>query len=247
MAKRVVIPSVDDPKKRPTLFLRHVKEGKRISKLRLDFVPVDLGEAGMLELHVAINMIVPDGWEYVVKHGRVTRLDVAVDLYGLTMDSFHFVPKKTAHTTRLFPSGHLETIYFGKPKSSQTVIYDRSKKRAGLSQTVAQSVRVERRMKPNGQMKLSSLPSITNPFTGMRMSIALPAPPKSAKENEWALFSDSVEKRGLPAALALLPKDRAKAYKAHVLTQELPEWTPEVIWQGWLPMLEELGIAKENW
>ena len=246
VAKRVVLASVDAKKKRPTLFVRHLKDQKRISKLRLEFVPVDLGTEGMSELHTAINMIVPDGWEYLVKHGRVTRLDVAVDLFGATMNSIHLQPKKVGHMMRLFPTGELESIYIGKPKSAQTVIYDRSKKRANKGQSISQCVRIERRLKP-GSLKLSNLPDIPNPFAGSTLVVKLPGPPSPAKAWEWSMFSDCVERRGLPAALALLPKDRAKIYKAHIQSHQLPAWDPDAIWKGWRPMLQELKIAQAHW
>ncbi|MEI9409151.1 hypothetical protein [Mesorhizobium salmacidum] len=246
MAKRIVLSSIETEKKRPTLFVRHLPTTKRIAKLRLNFVPVDLGAAGMMELHAAINTIVSDGWEYVVKHGRITRIDVAVDLPSLTMDSIHFLPKKPAHMLRLFPSGEIETIYFGKPKSNQIAIYDRTKKRAKLGQDIPQSLRIERKLKPGG-LKLPSLPTLGNPFADTKFLIALPCPPNSAKEREWALFSDSVEKRGLAAALALLPKDRRSAYKKHLIANALPIWDPEDIWAGWKPMIEELKIASAHW
>lgn len=246
VAKRVVLPTLTDEKKRPTLFVKHLKEEKRIAKLRLNLVPVDLGPEGMLDLHVAINMIVPDGWEYVVQHGRITRLDIAVDLPDLTMDSIHFQSKKPAHMVRLFPDGQLETIYIGKPKSNQIAIYDRSKKRASKNQSYPQCLRIERRLKPSG-MKLPSLAGIKNSFAGIKLLIALPGPPNPTKEWEWSMFSDSIEKRGLPAALALLPKDRRAAYKKHIDAHLLPAWSAEAIWSGWGPMLDELKIAKAHW
>jgi hypothetical protein len=246
IAKRLVLPSIADEKKHPTLFVRHLKEQKRIAKLRLTLVPVDLGVDGMLELHVAINMIVPDGWEYVVTHGRVTRIDVAVDLPGLTMDSIHFLPKKAAHTQRWFPNGELETIYIGKPKGNQTAIYDRSKKRAKKKQEVPQGLRIEHRGK-TGSMKLSNLPTMKNPLAGTKLFVALPGPQNPAKEKEWSMFSDSVEKRGLSAALALLPKDRRAAYKKHINAHQLSAWNPDEIWKGWQPMLDEMKIASPHW
>lgn len=245
-AKRLVLPSVMAPKKRPTLFIRYLKEQNRISKLRLDFVPVDLGPNGMIELHVAIHTILPDGWAYVVEHGRITRIDVAIDLPDLTMDSIQLKPKKTAHTQKWFPDGQLETIYIGKPGSNQTAIYDRSKKREKLGQDMPPCLRIERRIKPAG-MKLTNLPAMKNPFTGTALLIALPGPFNPQKVNDWSMFSDSVKERGLSAALALLPKDRRAAYKTYIEAHALPAWDPLEIWERWKPMLEELKIAEPSW
>lgn len=40
------------------------------------------------------------------------------------------------------------------------------------------------------------------------------------------MFSDSVEKRGLSAALALLPKDRRAAYKKYIDAHQRERGTP---------------------
>ena len=127
-----------------------------------------------------------------------------------------------------------------------TVIYDRTKKRVAQKQFIPQYLRIERRMKPSA-MKLSSLVTMKNPFEGTKLSVALPGTPNPAKVWEWSMFSDSVEKRGLAAALALLPKDRRAAYKTHIDGHLLPAWNPEAIWSGWKPMLDELKITSSHW
>jgi hypothetical protein len=86
-----------------------------------------------------------------------------------------------------------------------------------------------------------------NPLAGTKLFVALPGPPNPAKEKEWTMFSDSVEKRGLSAALALLPKDRRAAYKKHIDAHPYPAWNPDEIWKGWQPMLDEMKIASPHW
>ena len=89
LAKKLALPSVPDFKKCP--LFQYAYEGKIITpgstetekagkaiKMRLEFVPVDLGSKGMLELQSILVTIMPNGWNYVVEHGHVTRLDIAV-------------------------------------------------------------------------------------------------------------------------------------------------------------------------
>ncbi len=78
----------------------YVGEDKKLAtRLRLDFVPVDLGPQGIQDLHIVLITLMPGGWEYFLKHGKITRLDVAVDFPGLAMDDFHFLPTKGATST----------------------------------------------------------------------------------------------------------------------------------------------------
>lgn len=247
LAKRLVLPSISETKKLPLLNARWLKEKKLVPRLRIEFVPVDVGPSGMAEIHAQLSGLIEDGWGAFANHGRVTRLDVAVDLTGLTMDSVHFQPKKIAHQKHWLSDGKLETIYIGKTTGNFTVIYDRKAKRSSMGQEwEAEGVRIERRLKSLNKSP-SQLHRLQNPFEGTTLNITLPAPPEGEKQWQWMQFADSVKMRGLPAALALLPEDRKARYKKHLKQHKAPEWDTDAIWQGWKPMLDSQMIAKTDW
>ena len=107
-AKRVVIPSLVDHRKFPLLQCQIDKVAKTVERLRLDFVPIDLGATGMEELALSFAGWFDAGWA-IIKKGTATRLDVAVDMPAGVMGQFHLLPHQGA-TTRLWGvNGELQT------------------------------------------------------------------------------------------------------------------------------------------
>ena len=82
-------------------------DGHCVTKVRIEFVPVDLGPQGLEELHAALFALMDQGWAFVVEHGRITRLDVAVGFPKVTMDQFHFLPQQGATVTQWKQDGGL--------------------------------------------------------------------------------------------------------------------------------------------
>ncbi len=249
IGKRVLLPSIVDFKRLPLLQVAYGKSSKKVERIRLEFVPVDLGPMGMAELHAAMMMIVPGGWEYVASYAHVTRIDVTVDLPGVRMDGFQFLPKQASTTTRWTLNGVLQNVAYGKPKGNQTLIYNRKTKRLskGQSWDGVSVVRIERRLVSLGGMKLHALSSLPNPFAGMVLTKNMPAAPVGVDEGLWSMFGDSVQVRGLKDALALLKKERRTKFRKHMTAHPLPWWNPDEIWKNWQPMLASLKIASTQW
>lgn len=245
VAKRLKLSSLVDEKKYP--LLQYAYSGKQALQLRLEFVPVDLGSNGMIELHAALGML-DGGWGYFVKHGRITRIDVAVDIPNTRMDEFLFLPPQALTTMQWKVNGELQSIVFGKKSGNQTSIYSRSAKRLAKGQgwVGKPEVRIERRITNLKNQKVSGLPSLPNPFSKLQMTVNIPGPPPGGKEWEWSVFEDSVKVRGLTAALALLPEERRTKYRKHLAAHPQPWWKPGAIWAQWPVMLNELKIASAN-
>jgi hypothetical protein len=245
IAKRLKLPNLVDERKYP--LLQYAYSGKEAIQLRLEFVPVDLGWEGMKWLHASLGMI-DGGWSYFIKHGRITRLDVTVDVPGVRMDEFHFLPQQALTTMQWNVQGHLQSLVFGKKQGNRTVIYSRDKKRLAKGQnwTGEPEVRIERRLTNLKNQKVSSLPRLANPFSPMQMTLNMPAPPSDGKAWEWSMFEDSVKARGLNAALSLLPEERRTKYRKHLAAHPEPWWDPDLIWAQWPAMLDELKIASSD-
>jgi hypothetical protein len=52
---------------------------------RLEFNPSKLGFDGVSDLDSVLSVIFPDGWYYIRNYGRVSRIDIAIDLPGMRM------------------------------------------------------------------------------------------------------------------------------------------------------------------
>jgi hypothetical protein len=245
--RRINLQSVIDFKKRPLLQLKHDKELQQITQFRLEFVPVDLGRDGMDELNLALGELAEDCWQYVLKQGRITRIDIAVDLADLAMNAFLYLPVQKTSVSHWKTNGKLETSIFGQKKGKQLIIYDRGAKRKANGQSALgkTGVRIEHRL-TKVNYKVSEIALIPNPFQKMVLSKRLPAvpPDRAPKESDWLQFCDSVQVRGLDNALALIPPQRRTVYRDHVKSEAAAWWQPDLIWKQWQPMLSSLGFVS---
>jgi hypothetical protein len=136
VAKRIALKSLVDAKKWPLLHIAYDGQQQLVLKARLEFVPVDLKSQGMIELHLALMEIVEDGWHEFVKGGRITRIDVAVDLPYATMDSFLYLPPQSISVMRWKSNGKLQTATYGKkagqPDADLRPGSQKSRKKSGM-------------------------------------------------------------------------------------------------------------------
>ena len=221
-------------------------EGHEASRCRLELNPSKLGAHGLADLdHV---MPFPNGWSYVIEHGRITRIDIAVDLPGLQMQQFLFMPHQGLTTKTFGQNGQLETLVLGQPKGNQTVIYSKDKEQLskGKHHCGPSIVRVERRLRHPAVKLLKNLHQLANPFAAMMMTMQSPEPPPGEKLSRWTMFLDSVSVRGLAAALALLPEERRTMYRKHLKTQAHSAWDPDAIWNQWPGLLKDLCLVDPS-
>lgn len=247
IAKRIVLPTETAPTKRPLLQCGYF--GKAMTHLRLEFVPVDLGPDGLSQLHFALTVLMNNGWGYIVKHGRITRIDIAVDFPDVKVSDFQFLPLQGATVKQWGVNGKLQTYLHGKKDGNQTLIYDRSEKRKALDQdpTGKCGTRVERRIKNPAHHALAELKTFPNPFVGMNFVGFPGAPPSEAKPYIWQLFCHTAASTSLGTALAMLPEDKRTAYRQHLKAHTVSWWDPNAIWANWSTMLDEMKIASTGW
>lgn len=241
VAKRINLASTVS---RPLFQFDH--ENKKASKCRIELNPRKVGAEGLLELHAVLTSLMPDGWDYFVHHGRITRIDVAVDIPNSRPGMFAILPKQGLTTKEWASNGKLQTLVLGKKSGSQTLIYNKKAHRLAQKQKWdgKSTVRVERRLKNPPTKTLSMLPSMVNPFEVISLTDLQVAPPAEKKTWIWSLFKDSVATRGLPAALMMLPKEKRTLYRKHLELNPHSLWSPSLIWLNWSQHLDELGLHK---
>ena len=243
---RLMLPCMTDAKKWP--FYEVDFDGKSITKLRIEFIPVDLGFDGLVELHALLTTLVPNGWLYFIEHGKISRLDVAIDFPGLKLAQLLFLPKQSATTKEWAQNGAMTGFQIGKKNGSHIQIYDRGAKRQAKKQSSAgkKGVRIECR-KRYLQMSLSSLHKLACPFEKFLPVKAYPSCPRFEKKRYlWQFFKDSVAQRGAPAALALLPQAKRTKYRAYLKQNAIRQWDLEAIWSEWPKVLNDLEIADPH-
>jgi hypothetical protein len=219
-------------------------EDKKAIKCRFEFNPRKLGESGLNHLKSVVMTLMPDGWEYVIKHGRITRLDIAVDIPDTRPENFIILPQQGLSTQAWAVNGKLQTFVLGKKMGKQTLLYNKKAKRLsqGKNWPGKAAVRIERRLRNPTPYKLSSLHKLANPFLAANL-LKMPGLPATEKKPYlWSLFTDSVSVRGLPAALALLPLEKRTAYRKHLKLFEHELWAPDQIWSKWQACLAEYKL-----
>lgn len=241
--KKIVLASVADSKHDAHFIYRYADQ--QAQWMRLTLHPRDMGLQGFEDLHNVLGQFTDNGWGSFVTGAKVTQIEVSVDLEGIPFNNVHVLPDQ-AKTVTVYKSGQqIETFYFGKSKSNQTVVYDRGAKRKTQGQVdkAGPCTRIERK-KSGLNLKVHELGKLSNPFSHVKF-IDIPAisPPDEAKEYLWTLFTDAVAQRGLDPALKLLPQAKRSAYRKYLAAQKKSWWMPTTIWQSWPKVLDDLKLT----
>jgi hypothetical protein len=221
-------------------------ENKKAIKCRFEFNPRKLGESGIDELRAIAVILMNGGWEYVVKHGRITRIDIAVDIPNTRPENYAILPQQGLTSQKWAVNGKLQTFVLGTKKGNQTILYNKKAKRLsqGKKWSGKAAVRIERRLRNPSPYKLSLLHKLLNPFLAAKL-LKMPGPPAWEKKPwMWSLFTDSVSVRGLPAALKILPAERRTAYRKHLAQCAHELWTPDQIWAKWPACLAKYKLHE---
>jgi hypothetical protein len=122
LARQIVLPDCPSRPRIDYSFTTDQSTGANIGqRVRLEFNPSKLGVAGLEHLHGILSSLISGGWKEFVKHGRISRLDVAVDLVGVRITKLKMVPKKAVVSQTWNSSkGKLLTYQWGKPTGSYT-------------------------------------------------------------------------------------------------------------------------------
>ncbi len=210
----------------------------KLPSYRLDFNPSKLSAAGIDDLKVLLDTTINDTPIEFFRQGRITRVDVAIDLPDKTLDDVIVRSKrKQKHAVYSDRTGRPQTVYLGTPRSSRTVAYNKQMGTSGVN-----ALRIECRLKPNCYG--CELATMKNPFMHVDLlpasalhDIGLPVSPE--------IVADSIRGRGLARVASKFDPDMRKAI-IHALSEAsslLP--TPSEIWTGWPQALINAGLGKE--
>lgn len=220
--------------------------------LRLEFNPTALGAPGIAFLKKHLEELVPDGlsFAHIIANGKITRLDVAVDLVGISLTDL-LVSAKSGGKQHWYLSatGKPETGYLGIGKSDKNAKWKTYNKRQQVKDTVKtlaepaygglSHTRVEYTYTP--MKSFLHLGKLENRFT--EFSVAYPMAPKGVKSHQWAFFIDSCSRRGEKAASALLPEGTLRSrYEKALVSAHASFWRPEKIWEAWPEALVNCGL-----
>lgn len=225
--------------------------GDAVQQVRIEFSPADIKASEMLHLDWVLRSFLPNGWWFFAALGRVTMIEVSVDLPLVETAFINPLPQQTTTVRTWGIGGTLETIYLGKKSGNFTRIYDRGAKRKAMGQDGVQyhATRVERVLRLNGTRAVKDLATLPNPFASLQFVSMPTAPPAEEKKDYlWHLFQDAVQLRTLPVALKLLPVEKRTQYRKWLAAHPEPWWRPDDIWQQWPNTVSIDGLdSPEMW
>jgi hypothetical protein len=241
MGKRIVVQAVTSKDYPHFQFDHHAKQAKRF---RLEFSPQALGAAGLIEFKMLLGGMMDGGWAFVVKHGKITKIEVTVDIPKIEIETLLVLPQQRTTAQTWSMAGTLQTLVLGRASSNQTRIYNRGAKRKAKGQHSPEyeGTRVERILKTN--QKLADLPNMANPLKGLKIIVSPSPPPEEKKAYIWTLFMDAVHRRSLPVALGLLPLDKRAIYREWLATNSVAWWQPDEIWAQWPSYLSDSKLLS---
>jgi len=220
--------------------------------LRLEFNPAKQGQWGLGYLKHKFDEITGGllDWGHVVKYGRATRLDIAVDLVGVRMSEL-IVSSNVPGKNHLYISedGQIETAYLGMPgvnKPTEQLAYDKLQHAEdqgykplydGILHT-----RVEMIVKSTGQ-KLSKINNVKNPLG--RVAVVHPrTTPPGIDPVVWAMFLDTCRFKGVTAALTALPECAWGPFLAPLQSGAKLCWRPDWLWNHWPMTVKASELLK---
>jgi hypothetical protein len=215
-----------------------IQAGPRFTGLcdyRYEFNPATLGIAGVNHVIAILDSVFAEGGHRLLRNSIVTRIDLALDLHGLSVDKV-IVRSSRQRTHGIFSDQHgiPKTIYLGKPKSNQTSVYNRNN-------DDGPSMRTERRVKPG--CRGSQVAFLPDPFRVVQMVHTDSLRPLLDGMIPDQFF-DSVRVRGFTHVLATIPPAQRRAIKAALKDPEqsrLP--STEEVWRSWPRLLTDSGLG----
>jgi hypothetical protein len=207
-----------------------------LASYRLDINPAKLGPHGISDLKAFIDSTVDDTAEEFFANGRVTRVDIALDLPGQSLESVIVRSGGTQkHGVYSNRRGVPETVYLGTPRSSRMVAYTRDTDTGPV-------LRLECRRKP--LCLGSELVALKNPFARVAL---LPVGALSCFDLQVPrqVLADSIRIRGAKRTAALFDKQTGKAIMKALsdVTSMLPD--PMQLWAAWPDTLVAAGLGQE--
>jgi hypothetical protein len=235
---RIPVPYMTPAEYTHPIFLQAGPHLLGLPSYRLDFNPSKMSATGIAETLMLLDSIMdPPPLEFFHK-GKVTRVDVAIDLWGFTVDDLIVQNKrKQKHGVYSDRYGVPETVYLGTPKSSRLVVYTKIDPKTGELRT-----RIEPRLKPKCVgWEVASLP---NPLSKMSLCLAsvldglVPGVP-------GRLIADSIRVRGVKHVLDVFPTKIGKQIEKTLIASATPLPKPDFVWSLWPAALVNAGLGKE--
>jgi hypothetical protein len=216
-----------------------------VASYRWEGNPDKISTAGWDDLHTLLSSCIDTDPIEFFRMGKVTRLDVALDLPGLSLEQVVVRSERLQkHAVYSDRHGDPQTTYSGTPRSRRVASYDKP-----VEGTMKTELRVETRLKPG--CRGYEVAALENPFAKVKL-IPATFSDLAGLSIPSQFIADSVRIGGLQRALLPLAtvqrKELKKAYKE--AASLLP--STDALWDNWTQTLIGYGLgqhlgATSNW
>lgn len=208
-----------------------------VASYRLDGNPHKISGEGWDDLSALLTGCIDVDPVIFVRMGKITRMDVALDLPGLRLEDVIVRSSRSQkHGVYSNRYGNPETIYIGTPRSRRIVAYDKP-----IEGSMKTALRIEARLKPG--CRGWEVAGLKNPFAKVALipsNFSHPTGLQIPTQN----IADSVRLGGLKRALLPLNSSQRKllkvAYKQAVSV--LP--STDALWSKWPLILVGYGLGQ---
>jgi hypothetical protein len=212
-----------------------------VSDFRMELNPAKCDVCAAAALASAV---LPGLGDHLLEHGKVTRMDLAVDVGPISFADVGLAVSKTQVSQAFWGAdGALETLYWGAAKNF--VVYDKLRESTPLHMVPKDDppptmLRFEARYKPSG-LALHELPEVPNLFSRFRVCGWPGFSEVTDADKFWVtMFMDSGRQRGITAALKLLPPTERKQMQRRLEKHATEFWDAESIWAGYAAVAAQI-------
>ena len=247
--ERDVVENTQDAEAEQDLDVYAVRDSRR--PFRIEFNPARLMETpAYYQAFLSIMTLwFGDALHNEVSRARITRIDLAVDITGVSINSLLAARQdSTVMSTTYGRDGHIQTMYLGSKNSSERfVIYDKRAQRAAESDApIAGRPRTRIEVRLKASLSLLDLRRYRNPFRhlGLRHIDDMLVASLGNSPHYWDWMVSASKQDGLQATLARIRNPRTrKGWRDRVFEREAPEWwNPDALWGGLGAALDAVGI-----
>ncbi|NTV12827.1 MAG: hypothetical protein HGA96_02645 [Desulfobulbaceae bacterium] len=215
---------------------------KSLSWFRVEYNPSKVSPSEVAEI---LNHVLPGGYQGLIKYGRITRIDIAVDCKWLSVWNLLFYYPGLAVSFNYLKSGSIQTATIGGNECvNQFQFYNKvaeiNAKNGKLGKLYKKATpshpltRIELRYRPNHYCTFDELLFKTvNPLENLRLSLitGMPKSPKNELETMTRQTFELAKFIGLPQALNMVPKHRKKYINDILNAGKTDWWKPKKLWE----------------
>ncbi len=208
---------------------------------RLEFNPTIIGPADVKDVVNFLSRVLRENPYSFIKKSKVTRLDIALDLTGLSLnDVIVHMGGIRKHGVFFGSKGRPETIYLGSPRSNcHLAVYDKTLPGEPFG---LKALRIERRLKPH--IPFEELVQLNNPFGTIQL-ISTASLVANLTEIPTECFFATVRERGFSRTIKLLSASQRRALKKAFEDPANSVMPPiDQIWQSIWPATVEQSVIR---